>query len=611
MPTSVTKWGNAFVIDPTGKAPAIGALPNGALVTVSGQNDGGKFDRIEGRFVAADGTVDSTTFQVNGIRKVWHQGADLAVAADGTFIVAYTEGYHGWNLRARVFAPDGSALSSDTALNHPGSAWGPSAVALGNGRFAVIGTDYSEGEPVPPGGDSTGWGVVGWEFSHRGRVAQDMFPVNTTTASNQHEADAAVLSNGGYVAVWRDESTASSGTNTSWAAQHFASGGTPTGGEIRLAPTAGTNRYQPQVTALAGGEYAVAWREGVVSGGVTSYSWQLQIRDQDGTAVNAPVALPSSNTASRLDMLTLNDGRIFVVLFDPHATASLRGMVLNADGSPSSGVFDISPTNDLPDQQPEIAQMADGRVAVVWNTQSGQIVGQFMDPRLAAVTLTGTDGTDSYVGTTMADTFHLGGGNDKAWGGAGLDRLFGEAGKDRLFGEEGDDQMVGGGAGDALFGGAGDDTMRGGAGNDRLSAGDGNDSLEGGGGADRLSGGAGNDTLTGGAGRDTLIGGAGSDRLVGGGGVDRFVFLDVADSTPLAPDQLVLNRGERIDLARIDADESRGGNQAFDWIGKHGFTGQAGELHWRKAGGVARVEGDVDGDGLADFAVMVDADGRL
>jgi hypothetical protein len=145
-----------------------------------------------------------------------------------------------------------------------------------------------------------------------------------------------------------------------------------------------------------------------------------------------------------------------------------------------------------------------------------------------------------------------------------------------------------------VLGGAGDDLITGGAQKDFLAGRDGDDILNGGGG------------------NDVLVGGRGADKLTGGTGKDWFRYEDVAESNLDDGVDTIIDyegsaSGERIDLSAIDADINMDGNQAFTWIGTNAaFTEQAGQLRVVQTDGKWFVEGDVDGDGVADIVIHVD-----
>jgi hypothetical protein len=113
---------------------------------------------------------------------------------------------------------------------------------------------------------------------------------------------------------------------------------------------------------------------------------------------------------------------------------------------------------------------------------------------------------------------------------------------------------------------------------------------------------------------DTITGGLGKDTMAGGLGDDKFNFDLTAESVKGANHDVILDfshgQGDRIDLASIDA-KSGGGNQAFKFIGKQGFHDQKGELHFVKKAGFVLVEGDINGDGRADFQIEVQGVGKL
>jgi serralysin len=97
--------------------------------------------------------------------------------------------------------------------------------------------------------------------------------------------------------------------------------------------------------------------------------------------------------------------------------------------------------------------------------------------------------------------------------------------------------------------------------------------------------------------------------LTGGTGHDVFAFLGNADSTIRASDLIMdLESGDRIDLRAIDANDGAPGNQAFHIAGK--FTKHAGELVLSYDAGSDRtsVSGDVDGDGRANFTILIAGD---
>lgn len=160
------------------------------------------------------------------------------------------------------------------------------------------------------------------------------------------------------------------------------------------------------------------------------------------------------------------------------------------------------------------------------------------------------------------------------------------------------EMVAGTAAAETLRAAAGDDWIFGFGGNDRLYGEDGNDAL---------SGGRGGDTLSGGAGNDRLVGGTAADRLYGGAGRDVFDWNALAESRSGSRDTVGdFQRGaDKLDLSGIDARTTLSGNQAFRFVGEDGFSNRAGEVQFRDFGRGVIVEGDVNGDGRADFSVVV------
>jgi serralysin len=209
---------------------------------------------------------------------------------------------------------------------------------------------------------------------------------------------------------------------------------------------------------------------------------------------------------------------------------------------------------------------------------------------------------------------------------------------DLLTDTPGDDVIDGGGGDDHIFTRNGHDRVDGGPGEDQLAVNWGAETspvvaapalagydfrLVGGSGRSVdyrnieslvISGGSGNDNFTAGGGDDFLYDGdhqsglpSGSDRIGGGGGADIYAYRSAAESTAAARDRVMFGDGDRIDLGWIDANaDPADGNQALTFIGEAGFSHAAGELRaFQSDAGAWAVEGDVDGDGVADLAIGV------
>jgi len=63
---------------------------------------------------------------------------------------------------------------------------------------------------------------------------------------------------------------------------------------------------------------------------------------------------------------------------------------------------------------------------------------------------------------------------------------------------------------------------------------------------------------------------------------------------------------DHIRLNYVDANSLLTGDQAFAFMGTSAFDGHAGELRYEQISGNTYVEGDTNGDGIADFVIRVD-----
>jgi Ca2+-binding RTX toxin-like protein len=128
--------------------------------------------------------------------------------------------------------------------------------------------------------------------------------------------------------------------------------------------------------------------------------------------------------------------------------------------------------------------------------------------------------------------------------------------------------------------------------------------LSGGRGDDVISGGAGDDTIFGQSGNDRLDGGGGADTIFGGSGTDTYIFDELSDFGVDGLDFLASLRtdlGDKVDVSQLSDDP-------FSFLGAAAFTGGgAPELRYDQTGTQFLVQGDINGDGVADFQFLATA----
>ncbi len=144
-----------------------------------------------------------------------------------------------------------------------------------------------------------------------------------------------------------------------------------------------------------------------------------------------------------------------------------------------------------------------------------------------------------------------------------------------------------------------------GAGNDIVQGANGNDNVHGSGGNDWLWGRAGNDDLEGGTGNDVLNGGLGADIMNGGSGADVFMFLKTELGTTRSGTHDKIGDFhpgiDKLDLSELFSDAP-----TFGGIHKGALsntTSDAYAIGFVYENGRTWVEGDVNGDGRADFTI--------
>jgi Ca2+-binding RTX toxin-like protein len=378
-----------------------------------------------------------------------------------------------------------------------------------------------------------------------------------------------------------------------------------------------SNETAPDVAALKGGGFVTVWDDSVSdsAGGI-----RARVYDATGTAATEALSV-NTTTAGVQDQAAvtgLADGGFLVAWHDVNSE-TVRGQRYDASGSKTGIEFTIaSLNNDV--SQPDLTLLADGRVMMSVTEDSGtnkDVYCVIIDPRTSVA---GTNGDDVLTSRLDGATVNGYGGNDKLYGYNGADTLIGGLGADTMSGGNGNDTYYVDNAHDAAIETNAALTT---GGNDAVissvtfSLGTNIENLTltgshavngtGNGTANALIGNTGANTLSAGSGNDHLTGGMGRDVLTGGAGNDVFDFNSLKDSgISSATRDLITDfqhGHDKIDLKDIDAMSSSAKNDAFTFIANQAFHHVKGELHIKQVSGVTLAEGDVNGDGRADFQI--------
>ncbi|MEM9557957.1 MAG: hypothetical protein AAGC60_27105 [Acidobacteriota bacterium] len=288
----------------------------------------------------------------------------VAMAADGDFVIAWESGgdhdTSGFGVFARLFDADTAPESGELAVNTfvTDNQWEP-AVAFGpTGDFVVVWE--SEGQ------DGSLFGVYAQRFDAAGMPLGDEIPVNTTTAADQEFAEVAVAADGRFLVVW--ESDGQDGSFGSIVARLFGADGAPLTGEIAVNTTTLDNQNDPVVVAVANG-FRIAWESDAVDGSGEAVVMRSFDLDAMPTSGEVTVNLSTSGDQEDPDLAVLADGR-FAVVWESDGQdgdgESVVARVFAADGTALTGELVLNQTILGDQQDPRLTALGADSFAAAW-----------------------------------------------------------------------------------------------------------------------------------------------------------------------------------------------------------------------------------------------------
>ncbi|MEM7584088.1 MAG: hypothetical protein AAF560_11945 [Acidobacteriota bacterium] len=322
--------------------------------------------------VLSTATLSADDVQVNTYTTNVQRNPQVAMDADGDFVVvwqsvgSYSDTGLSWSVQGQLYAADGSPVGGQFQANtYTTSGQRYADVAMdADGDFVVVW--HSDGSF---GSDEDGYSIQGRRYASSGSPLGDPFQVNSDTVGNQFSAAVALDSDGAFVVVWDSEGEMGTGVGAGVQGQRYASDGSAVGGQFQINTyTTGSNEY-PAVAMDADGAFVVVWH---------TYGFNGRVRGQryasDGSAVGGEFLFNTYTTAAQTQpSIAMNGDGAFVVAWNSYEYEylttyihTLQGQRFGSDGTEAGGQFEIISNDTGVPGYPSVAMNAVGDFIVTW-----------------------------------------------------------------------------------------------------------------------------------------------------------------------------------------------------------------------------------------------------
>lgn len=455
--------------------PEVTTLADGSFVIAAGlDNSGAETLNVVVQHVAPNGELRAPLFMVETTAGVgFRNGFDVTALPDGGYVIVQAAPEVDGPLPVRNdiygqrYDSESRAMGDEFVIALEGQQDSPVIAALADGGFVVAWVEDSS--------RTNGSDVFARLYDPSGAVRGEDIRLNSDEAHQSPDGVAlSPLSDGGFVALWREPSEDPTWRGTDIHGRRFDANGTPVGSEQRINTQIPDWQDSPAVAANDNGGLAAIWvSPNGQDGDVSGVFGQFFAVPGVGTAVgDSWIGTPNADLwmglegDDRLDALDGND-----LLYGGDGNDTLIGGPGNdsLEGGNDDDLLLGGPGDDTLDG----GEGFDRAVVGLYTGDSMDVSGPD-----DAFTITSLRGTDLFQGIeefafndatlTLEEVLAL---RNRT--------LTGTEGKDTLMGGYGDDMLDGAGGNDLIFGGLGSDTMLGGAGRDILVHDGGDDRIEG------------------------------------------------------------------------------------------------------------------------------------
>jgi hypothetical protein len=346
--------------------PSVAMSASGSFVVVwQSQGQDGSSYGVFGQRFSADGVQQGLEFRVNTHTTDRQMFPDVAMDADGNFVVVWESFTQDGPFDLSVFAQ-----RYDTAGVPQGAEFRVHAASVGEQRRPSVAMDTAGNFVVV----WHGLHIAGRGFDATGTPQGPDFEVSTDTGSFQNLPSVAAGATGDFVAVWVSEGQDGDGRGVF--GQRFTAAGVKDGSEFRA--NSYTTSYQtfPSVAAGSSGRFAVVWQSYLQDGSGSGVFGQAY--DGSGNPRGDEFQANSFTTSFQLlseagsGVAADGDGGFVVAWHGQgpgYGLSNVFGRRFTAAGKPRGAEFQANTYVTANQQRAAVATDGKNRFVVVWESE--------------------------------------------------------------------------------------------------------------------------------------------------------------------------------------------------------------------------------------------------
>ena len=329
---------------------------------------------VNGAFVGVENATLITDTKINqypatnlGTGDTW---TDVVILMNGNIVTIWDSfglDGKGFSVAARIFAPDGSALTSEFVVNtySSGDQGGGKISALKNGGFVIIWQSIWQ----EVAGGYNAWGSFGQVYSESGIKVGSEFQVNTYTDDNQDNPAVSALQDGGFISSWF--SYLQDGSQGGIYAQIFNSDGTKRGGEFLVNSSTNGNQGTTYVEGLSNGNFVATWQDNANIGIGSGYF--CKVFNSTGDALVGDTKFTTESVSQKARIAGLENGGFAIAWTDPSNDGngtSICLRIFDVNGAAKTDKISVNVTTIENQQYCDLSYLGSNRILVTWDGAS-------------------------------------------------------------------------------------------------------------------------------------------------------------------------------------------------------------------------------------------------